>query len=313
MSSRGVSSRSWEVRVGQLARLQEVEVLELVEARPEVEEVEHGAHGGVRGLADDRERRGERGEVGRRAGELDHRGQPVLLRDVARLADAVGGGREVVRGDGALRDRRRVDQRQAQLGKLFAAPPPRLERRLALRPRQPEVLQDHRRRHRRQVEVLHQAPRRRQRVGPQEIRQQRRPQLDVADAGARPIPPASRGSRLPATCSGASPAASGRTGRSARRPAARRSPPGAPGGRFVCSPCAYYSVDSRVARQESAQDRPMWARPAVVLSSGGTPKRRSPAPSAAETRLHDAEPAFPRRKGPITDAPHAIPQSVRWS
>ena len=174
------------MRVGQLARLEQVEVLELAQARPEVEEVEHRPHVGMRRGADHLQRRGQRGQVRRVAGELDHRGQVVLGCDVARLADAVRGRREVVGGNRPVGDRRRVDSLQTQVRELIAAAPPRFQRLGPRRTRQPEVLQHHGGGHRRQIEVFEQPPGSRQGVVLQEPLQQRRAELDVADAGPRP-------------------------------------------------------------------------------------------------------------------------------
>ena len=81
-----------------------------------------GPHVGVRRLADYAQRRGERGEVRRGARELDHRGQAVLLRDVAPPPGCNPGvAAKSVGGDGPPRDRRRVDPLQPQVGELVAA------------------------------------------------------------------------------------------------------------------------------------------------------------------------------------------------
>ena len=172
--------------VGQLARLEEVEVLELAHARPEVEEVDHRPDGGMVRGPNHRQRRRQGGQVSRGARELDHRGEVEPGGDLRHLADGGRRGVEVGGGDRPVRHRRRVDELEAEARELLATFPPGVERGLAGRPRNPQVGQGHRGRDRRQPVVGQHASRRRQRVVGEEVDQHPVVELDVADARPRP-------------------------------------------------------------------------------------------------------------------------------
>ena len=77
--------------------------------------------------------------MGRCAGELHHRGEVVLSRDLSRLADAVRRRRKIIGGDLASGDRRRVDLLQTEIGKSVTALSPSLERLVSRRTGDPDV------------------------------------------------------------------------------------------------------------------------------------------------------------------------------
>ena len=110
-----------EVHVLHLARLQHVEILHLVEPGPEVIAVEQRADVGVCRRACDRQQRRERRDERGRAHELEAAFNWNCCAISPNFPHVVGGRLVVVRRRLDARLRRRVDDRDPELGPLLAA------------------------------------------------------------------------------------------------------------------------------------------------------------------------------------------------